>query len=197
MQEAYIKASNSEYGDLFGDSVALSATTVLVGATGEASNATGVNGDQSNNSETLSGAGYAFVRSFGTSYCPLSPNSIGTGAQLAAYGSPSVLANDLVISVDGAAAAQPGLLLFGETQIQVPFGQGNRCVGSPLVRHWPTVTTDAAGTSSIAIDNTSISIATSVSPIVSGATRHFQFWFRDPAGGGFNLSDALSILFTL
>lgn len=51
-QEAYIKASNSEADDNFGYSVALSAdgSTMAVGAIGEASNATGANGDQLNNS---------------------------------------------------------------------------------------------------------------------------------------------------
>ena len=29
--------------------------------------------------------------------------------------------------------------------------------------------------------------------IVPGATLHFQLWYRDPAGGGFNLSDGLRI----
>ena len=61
-QQAYLKSSNSEENDLFGGSVAVSGDTVVVGATGEASNATGVNGDQSDNSAGNSGAVYVFVR---------------------------------------------------------------------------------------------------------------------------------------
>ncbi|MCX6879168.1 MAG: lectin-like protein [Verrucomicrobia bacterium] len=64
-QQAYLKASNTEasqYGDLFGSSVAVSGDTVVVGAEGESSSATGVNGDQSDNSATYSGAAYVFVR---------------------------------------------------------------------------------------------------------------------------------------
>jgi hypothetical protein len=66
-QQAYLKASNTGAGDDFGDDfgyrVAVSGDTVVVGAPGEASNATGVNGNQSNNSATFAGAAYVFVRS--------------------------------------------------------------------------------------------------------------------------------------
>jgi uncharacterized repeat protein (TIGR02543 family) len=62
-QQAYLKASNTEASDLFGWSVAISGDTVVVGATGEDSSATGVNGNQSNNSASSSGAAYVFTRS--------------------------------------------------------------------------------------------------------------------------------------
>jgi len=65
-QQAYLKASNAEAGDNFGQSVALDADTLVVGADGESSNATGVNGDataQANNEADDSGAVYVFVRS--------------------------------------------------------------------------------------------------------------------------------------
>lgn len=63
-QEAYLKASNTEAEDHFGYSVALSAdgTSLAVGAIGEASGATGVDGNQADNSERNSGAVYLFRR---------------------------------------------------------------------------------------------------------------------------------------
>jgi hypothetical protein len=64
-QQAYLKASNSGAGDFFGYSVAVSGNTVVVGAQFEDSNATGVNGDQANNSSPNVGAAYVFVRSGG------------------------------------------------------------------------------------------------------------------------------------
>jgi hypothetical protein len=64
-QQAYLKASNPGLGDDFGSSVALSGDTLVVGARGEDSNATGVNGNQANNSVLASGAAYVFVRSGG------------------------------------------------------------------------------------------------------------------------------------
>jgi hypothetical protein len=63
IQQAYLKASNTGADDYFGFSVTVSGDTVVVGAPGEDSNATGVNGRQSNNSAFGSGAAYVFVRS--------------------------------------------------------------------------------------------------------------------------------------
>jgi len=61
-QQAYLKASNTEAFDQFGWSVAVSGDTVVVGAYQEDSNATGVNGNQADNSANGSGAAYVFVR---------------------------------------------------------------------------------------------------------------------------------------
>lgn len=62
-QQGYIKASNTESNDQFGQSIAISGNTVVIGAYREDSNATGINGNQANNSAVDSGAAYVFVRS--------------------------------------------------------------------------------------------------------------------------------------
>jgi len=64
-QQAYIKASNSDNGGGFGgtEGVSLSGDTLVVGAQSEPSNATGINGDQSNKSAPSAGAVYVFTRS--------------------------------------------------------------------------------------------------------------------------------------
>jgi hypothetical protein len=62
-QQAYIKASNTGSDDFFGRSVALSGGTLAVGADGERSSATGVNGDQAANNAIRAGAVYVFTRS--------------------------------------------------------------------------------------------------------------------------------------
>jgi hypothetical protein len=58
----YFKASNTESGDVFGGAIALSAdgATLAVGAPQESSAATGVNGNQLDNSQSASGAVYVF-----------------------------------------------------------------------------------------------------------------------------------------
>ncbi len=61
-QQAYLKGSNTESGDQFGTSVAMAGNTIVVGAPEESSNATGVDGDQNNNSSFAAGAAYVFVR---------------------------------------------------------------------------------------------------------------------------------------
>jgi hypothetical protein len=67
-EQAYVKASNTEANDVFGASVSVSADgdTLVVGATGESSDATGVNGAQGNNLASGSGAAYLFTRSAGS-----------------------------------------------------------------------------------------------------------------------------------
>jgi hypothetical protein len=63
----YIKASNAESGDFFGWSVALSAdgTTLAVGAPSEDSKTVGINGEQTDNDSTNSGAVYVFIKENG------------------------------------------------------------------------------------------------------------------------------------
>lgn len=61
-QQAYLKASNADAGDLFGYSVALSGDTLAVGAPYERSGATGIGGDQTDNGTQQAGAVYVFTR---------------------------------------------------------------------------------------------------------------------------------------
>ena len=61
-QQAYLKASNPEFLDRFGYSVAIDGDTIVVGANRESSSAVGVNGDQLDNSAPDAGAAYVFVR---------------------------------------------------------------------------------------------------------------------------------------
>ena len=64
VQQAYIKASNTGLGDHFGSSVALSSdgTTLAVAAHFESSAATGIDGDQSDDSLPEAGAVYVLTR---------------------------------------------------------------------------------------------------------------------------------------
>src|SRR4029079_10201076 len=68
-QSAYLKASNTDPGDSFGLGVALSAdgTTLAVGAQDESSAATGIGGNQADNSAPRAGAVYLFA-SIGTTW---------------------------------------------------------------------------------------------------------------------------------
>jgi hypothetical protein len=65
VQQGYLKASNTEANDVFGYSVALAGDTLAVGVPGEASAATGINGNQVDNSAPNSGAVYVFTRTNG------------------------------------------------------------------------------------------------------------------------------------
>jgi len=62
VQQAYIKATNTDAGDHFGESVALDGDTLVVGAPYEDSIANGVNGNQDDDSVTDAGAVYVYAR---------------------------------------------------------------------------------------------------------------------------------------
>lgn len=65
-QEALLKASNTGELDRFGDAVAISGDTIVVGADAEDSSAPGVNPIQDNDIATNSGAVYVFARNGGS-----------------------------------------------------------------------------------------------------------------------------------
>ena len=131
----------------------------------------------------------------GTSYCPLTPNSVGVGATIAMSGSTSVAANDLVLAAQGCPVNQYGIFFYGPAAGQVPFGDGNRCVSGQMFR-LPVIQSDGAGLASHAVDLTAP--PQPAGQITVATTWYFQFWYRDPSGPGgnaFNLSDALELVF--
>lgn len=64
-QQAYIKASNSDADDEFGEAMAIQGDTLLIAGNSEDSIATGVDGDQLDNTSIDSGAAYVFQRAAG------------------------------------------------------------------------------------------------------------------------------------
>jgi acetyltransferase-like isoleucine patch superfamily enzyme len=96
-QQAYLKASNTDAGDFFGASVALSGDTLAVGAYGERSDATGVNGDQSSNAARDAGAVYVFTHSGGawSQQAYLKASNTGAGVRFGA----SVALSDNTLAV--------------------------------------------------------------------------------------------------
>ena len=86
-QQAYVKASNTGEGDQFGFSVALSGdgNTLAAGAIEEASRATGVNGDQKDDSQPGNGAAYVFSRT-GTTWSQQAYTKADTPGGLFGYG---------------------------------------------------------------------------------------------------------------
>ena len=102
-QQAYLKASNTDDGDEFGTSVAVDGDAVLVGAPFEQSSATGVNGDESDNSINFAGAGYLFNR-----------NTAGTWSQLAYIKASNPNFDDVFGVASGVAGGTLALGALGE-----------------------------------------------------------------------------------
>ncbi len=100
-QQAYLKASNTDVSDSFGWSVAVSGDTVVVGANGESSNATGVGGDQANNGASDAGAAYVFVRSGATWMQQAYLKASNTGASDSFGTSVAVSGGTVVVGANG------------------------------------------------------------------------------------------------
>lgn len=134
----------------------------------------------------LDGAG-----SVGTNYCTSNANSTGAPALIYATGSGSVAANDLVLNA-GPVPNQPGIFFYANNQLQVPFGNGFLCAAGTISRL--PVVVGSGNLASFSVDYGSVP---ATGPITSGSDWNFQFWYRDPAGGGafFNTSDGLNIIF--
>jgi hypothetical protein len=104
-QQAYVKASNPGQSDHFGSSVALSrdGNTMAIAAHWEASSATGVNGNQNDNSIPQSGAVYVFTRT-GTTWTQqayIKASNTGKGNEGTLVGDGDQFGFSLALSGDG------------------------------------------------------------------------------------------------
>jgi len=150
------------------------------------------------------GSGYCFGDGSGSS-CPCGnnggagegcANSGGTGGLVWASGSDSVAADDLTFSASGLLPLQPALLFAGHNAINggngIPFGDGLRCAGQSVVRlgvETPDPNGDADWGPGLG----------ALGGWISGDTRYFQVWYRDPGGpcgSGFNLTNGVEVTFT-
>lgn len=100
-QQAYLKASNTNEDDVFGGEVAISGNTIVVGAIGEDSNTTGVNGNQNDNTAIDSGAAYVFVRSGTTWTQQAYLKASNTGAGDAFGAAVSIYGDTVVVGATG------------------------------------------------------------------------------------------------
>ncbi len=134
-------------------------------------------------------------------YCRGRPNSFSAGGGVMAYsGSTRMASNNLTLEALDVVPGTFGLFYYGDTQIQVPFGEGLRCVGAgsnAIFRLLPVTAADGFGANSRALDLGAPPANAGAGAITPGSTWNFQYWFRDPMGGpeGFNLTDGLAVKF--
>ncbi len=174
-QQAYLKASNTESGDEFASAMALSGDTAVIAASREDSNATGVNGDQTNNSANSSGAAYVFTRS-GTSWSQqaylkasntranatfatsvaIDGNVIVVGSQSESSGAVGINGDQsnttkpasgaaYVFLRSGTSWAQLDYLKASNTQISYNFGNSVAIVGNTVVVGSPNEASNSSG----------------------------------------------------
>lgn len=121
-------------------------------------------------------------------YCVAGTNSTGQAASIGVGGSLGVAAHALHLFADELPPGAQGRFVMGTAQAQVPFGAGFTCVGGSVTR-FPLDSVNLAGAAARTL--------ASDPGIVAGATRYFQFVYRDNGAGGIaNATDGASVVFT-
>lgn len=116
-EQAYLKAPNAEAGDLYGNAVALSGDSIVVGAVAEASGVMAItNGPGASSDNTSAGAGAAYVlRRTGTTWTEeayLKPNDTAAGDH---FGSSVAIAGDTAVVGAPVQAGQGAVYVFVRT----------------------------------------------------------------------------------
>lgn len=122
-------------------------------------------------------------------------NSVNTaGAVLDGTGNPSISNDTVVMTASGVQPNQPGVFFRADNAVNggsgIIFGDGLRCAGGNVVR-LGVVIADGTG---LATSNPGAG-----GGLVAGDTKRYQYWYRNPAGGGacgaaFNLSNGFEIV---
>jgi FG-GAP repeat protein len=128
-----------------------------------------------------------------SAFCNSLVNSTGFTATLALIGSTSVADNDFVLVSNRLPQNQPGVFYYGNGMLEMPFGNGIRCVGGGAIRRLGPVNTGPIGLAATSVDLSAIPAGPL--QILGDSTWYFQYWYRDPAGGGVNFSNGLRVDF--
>jgi hypothetical protein len=129
-------------------------------------------------------------------YCTAANNSTGFPALISHVGTLNLADNSFGIQAVGVPPHAPswGMFTYGQTQYNVPFGNGFLCI-SPFFPGLFKMPTQSLGTGTVV--NTMALHPAQFTAFTPGSGWNFQFWYRDPTAGGsnFNLSDGLHVNF--
>jgi hypothetical protein len=119
-------------------------------------------------------------------YCTAKLTSAFNLPAISFAGSPSQSAGTFQVTLSGAIANVPAIVVWGDNPDSAPFNGGILCIAPPLTRG-PLVVTSGTGT---------VSYAPTILPSDVGKLRRYQWWFRDPGDAfGTGLSNGLIVTF--
>ncbi len=128
---------------------------------------------------------------FGLEYCTSTPNSSGAAAYLQVAGDLSLSGTSTSLQALDCPASRPGIFFYGAGPANMPLANGRLCIDPFSGLHrMQAVWTDPTGFAELPLDFAAL-------PFTPDDTWYFQYWFRDPAGGGTgsNLTDAVRVRF--
>lgn len=181
----------------FGEGVAISEDTILVGAT----NYTARTGNPSDPTEFTRGAVFVYDLPRGDIACQGQPNSTGQPGTLAMFGSGSASIGDVYGTAQGLPAGSFCLPLIGSMPAFVPGvggGAGDLCVGGAIGRfNGQVAQADQDGEFGFDVDAAALPLSSGLQAITSGDSWTFQVWYRDGVGGAStqNLTHAVTLTF--
>ena len=184
-----LTACDGASGDRFGDAVAVSGNTAVIGAWEDDDN-----GTSSGSAYVFDLTADGFIR-----YCGASQNP--NNAAVIDIDTIDSSAASISVSLSCGPANQFIYLLVGNgngTVSQPPGAKGDLCIvgGSCLGRYDKDVgQVTSAGTFSTDIRNTISNPCAGAVTITPGATWNFQYWHRQPMGQPATFSDAISVTF--
>jgi hypothetical protein len=126
-------------------------------------------------------SGFMAYHARGTTRCKPT-RTIRPGASRA--GTTSIGANDPRLLASGLPSGSPAILIYGATAAQLPFANGVRCVGSPVVRLGPIQPATQAGVLERAFDLAAPPLSSGPFAVAPDTTWRFQALHRDAAAGG-------------
>lgn len=127
-------------------------------------------------------------------------NSLGLGGALDPGGSTSIVEDDLTLTASNLPPNVVGLLFCGPNTAFTPFGDGLRCVGSPLYR----LGASSASPAGVLVRGPGLGLLACSTPglgcVTTGQLLRFQLWYRNAANyctsSPFNLTNAVDVTFT-
>ena len=130
------------------------------------------------------------------SYCTGGVNQTGLPADMGASGSTSLAANAFTLTAGQLPPNKAGFFFYGRDAVQLPLGNGFRCVGGAQLFRLPVQNSGSNGVITRQLDFTQPPFASGPGQILPGTLWRFQCYYRDTGfGAGFNLTDALAVPF--
>ena len=131
-----------------------------------------------------------------SSYCTSAPNQTGLPGLIAGSGSTNLSDNAFTLTANQLPPNKSGLFFAGRDAVQIPLGNGLRCVGGSQLFRLPAQSSGPSGVITRTLDFTAAPFASGPGQILPGTLWRFQCYYRDTGfGAGLNLTDGLAVPF--
>ncbi|MBK7645165.1 MAG: hypothetical protein IPJ19_19320 [Planctomycetes bacterium] len=130
------------------------------------------------------------------SYCTGGVNQTGFPGDIGASGSTSLSVNAFTLTASQLPPNKTGFFFYGPDAVQIPLGNGFRCVGGSQLFRLSPQSSGASGVITRTLDFTQPPFSAGPGQILPGTLWRFQCYYRDTGfGQGFNLTDGLAVPF--